>query len=94
MLQTRTDGNTDRPEAADVFQQLLDLLWDLHLKTKDPSMLERYDYIIRHSKMGRACTYAMKAKGLFYLKEYKEIKELIAKINSCIQEIEGKRDNG
>lgn len=91
-------SSQNRPTASSCDQLLLDLLWDLsiRLKTNQPgnSMLERYNYFIRSSDRGRACTYAMKCKQLFYTYDYQEVKELLKKINDIVDMIDNENKTG
>lgn len=87
---------SDKPRApsSDPSQQILDILYDLSYRLRHHDgdgidLLERYDYFIRNSERGRACTYALKCKHLFYLSDYDKVKELLIKLIEVIRSLPG-----
>lgn len=86
-----------RATTSDPTQQLLDILYDLsyrlsHHDGDGIDLLERYDYFVRNSERGRACTYALKCKQLFYLSDYDKVKELLIKLTETIRQIPGEEN--
>lgn len=53
---------------------------------EDGGMLKKYSYFVRTSSLGRACTYSIKTKELFFLEDYEEIKELIEEVYQLLHE--------
>lgn len=52
-------------------------------------MLEKYDYFIRSSSAGRACTYATKSRELFMAFDWAEVRPLVLKLLEAARELEG-----
>lgn len=78
----------ERPETKDKEQIILDILWDIyerisrHNNNKEyKNMLEQYNYFIRKSTSKRDCTYAIKSRRLFMQYDYKDILNLLDKLN-------------
>ena len=82
----------NRPPPTEPIHLILDSLSDLierasthDNKNKKNSMVEKYDYFIRHSDRGRACTYALKCKQLFVMSDLDDIKKEVEKLVSAIR---------
>lgn len=96
------DASSPRAAPNDALDHVLDLLTDIktridqHTPTGKPGsgMLEKYDYFCRVSDKGRACTYGMKAKQLFLLCDFKDVKELLEKAVFYMRQIPGHENFG
>jgi hypothetical protein len=101
-MSTPRTKNSPRAPAIDEFDQVLDLLYDLGIRldkngakgAPGTSMLERFDYFSRVSDRGRNCSYAIKAKKLFLLNDFKDVKTLLEHVIQRIRHIPGHENFG
>ena len=95
-LQEKSLPHGNIPEATDQYHLLMDTLRELQIYidcsqigNRPAFAIEMYDNIIRKSEFGRSCQYAIKTLSLFKVDGYKEVRDLILKLASIINEIEG-----
>jgi len=86
----------ERSKPNEPVDYVLDGLWDLitRINTHDKkhlgnNMLEKYDYFARHGKQGRNCTYGLKAKQMFMIYDWPDVKKQLKKIVEYIRTIPG-----
>jgi len=101
-INPKKDKNSPRAPAKDQFDHVLDLLYDLKVRLDQngpngnpgTGMLERFDYFSRVSDLGRGCSYGIKAKQLFLLNDFKDVKSLIEHIILRIRQLPGNENFG
>lgn len=81
------EDRPSRPLAQTPEHEILAKLEDLRIRL-NASYVEKYDHFIRHSDMHRACGYALKCKGLFFMVDFLELRELIGQAEFLIKEFE------
>lgn len=89
------DHNSPRAPARDSIETTLDLLCDLRIRMDqngakgkpNSGMLEKYNYFCRVSDRGRDCTYSIKAKKLFLLNDFEDVKNLVERIVKEIRKL-------
>jgi hypothetical protein len=84
----------ERPKTSEPCHVFLDKLFNLYHRVEhfrgeeaENNLLKKYDYFIRHSDKGRACTYAMKCKQLILAAEFKDLKGLIEELVYAVREM-------
>lgn len=73
---------------------LLDLLWELEevlLLRSGSSLVEKYHYFNTNSEHGRDCSYAKRAKGLFYKNQFEKVRAKVLEINQLLAKLDEER---
>jgi len=95
----RTDGLNNRAAATNPLHLFLDTLCDLsqrlqHHEGDGIDILERYDFFVRNSNKGRACTFSHKCQQLFLTGDYEDIKKKLLDVIESIRQLPGEEDFG